>query len=248
MPQQFYDIDVQTMHSSGEHTVAEIVQRAARLGLSGIAITDYVQDPEELEPIRTDVDAAQQEYDIDVRLGAKIKAADPQDMNDNIRGLREHVDVLVVHGGGVAVNKAAVTDTRVDVLAHPALERKDSGLDHVAVKNAADNRVSIALTVRQLLETREKVRSHVLAHMRRNVRLAQKFDAPVITASGATTKQYLRAGRDLAAFPRILGMDLKHSVATVANVPQQILERADTVNDEHTVQPGVKRVEEEDEA
>lgn len=242
MPQDFYELDVQTTHSAGEHTVEKMVERAERLGFTGVVITDYADSPDDLSPVKEAVNTLSTE--IDVRVGAKIKADDPQKLNKNIRALREHVDVLAVHGGEIGINKAAVTDTRVDVLAHPELKRKDSGLDHVAIKNAAENKVAIELNIQQLLETRDKVRSHVLSHMRQNIRLAQKFDAPVVTSSGANTKHYLRAPRELVAFPRILGMDLEESFTTVSNTPRKILQRAERVQDENTMQPGVRKVEE----
>ncbi len=243
MAQSFYDLDVQTRNSSGEHTVAEMVQRAAQLGFTGIAISDYIQDVSDLDDIRTAVDTV--EAGIDVKIGAKIRADSSSNLKKQVQQVRDQVDVVVVHGGTVDVNRAACGDTRVDILAHPELQRKDAGLDHVAIKQAAENKVAIALTVRQLLESRGKIRSHILSHMRQNIRLAQKFGAPIITSTGANTVSYLRAPRDLAAFPRMLGMDLEDSIATVSDIPQTILHRSDRVQDENTVHPGVRNVEDE---
>lgn len=237
MDREFYDIDVQTAQSAGDQDIEAVMQRAERLGFDGIVISDYVATEDDIVPVRNAVE--QVDTDLDVRVGAKVRADSPGDLNDMVRMVRDQVDVVVVHGGDVAVNKAACGDTRVDVLAHPELDRKDSGLDHVAVKQAADNQVAIELNVRQLLESRGKVRSHIFKHMRRNIKLCDKFDAAMVTASGATSVHQLRAPRELASIPRILGMDLKQSFATVSTIPVQILDRADRVQEDSFVQPGV---------
>lgn len=238
-----YELDLQTAHSSGRHTAEEMVERAERLGFAGIAVADYVADVDDVHAVKNTVDTL--DTGIDVRVGAKLRPEDPGDLKDMLREVRDHVDVVVVHGGDVPINKTACGDTRVDILAHPELKRKDSGLDHVAVKQASKNRVAIELNIRQLLETRGKVRAHILSHMRRNVRLAQKFDAPMITSSGANTVHYMRAPRELVSFPRILGMSLEDGFKTVTETPQKILARADSVHDDQTVQPGVRKIEDD---
>ncbi len=243
MDRKFYELCMQTTLSAGRDPVVEMVQRAEDLGFSGVAITDYVAEKHDVGDITDAV--ADISTNMDVRVGAKLRPDDGDALKRQVQQIRDEVDVLVVHGGDVSVNRAACGDTRVDVLAHPELGRKDSGLDHVMAKQAAENRVAVQLNVRQLLETRGKVRSHVLSHMRRNIRLCKKFGAPIITSSGAQNIHQLRGPRDLASIPRILGMDLKPGFRTVSEIPKQILDRADRVTSEETVQPGVRKVDEE---
>lgn len=243
MDRSFYELDVQTALSAGHDGVTDMVGRAEHLGFSGVAITDYVANADDINDIRdavSDVDSA-----MDVRVGARLRPEDGGDLKAMVRDIRDQVDVLVVHGGDVSVNRAACGDTRVDVLAHPGLQRKDSGIDHVMAKQATENRVSVQLNVRQLLEARGKIRSHVLKHMRRNIRLCQKFGTPIITSSGAQSVHQLRGPRDLASIPRILGMDLGESFDTVSDNPNRILERADRVTSDETVQPGVRTINED---
>lgn len=243
MDRQFYDVDVQTALSSGDHSVSAMVQRAERLGFDGLVISDYIQETDDVTAIRDAVDDV--DTTLDVRVGSRLRPEDGGTLKDMLQQVRDAVDVVVVHGGDISVNRAACGDTRVDVLAHPELQRKDPGTDHVMMKQAAENRVAIEINLRQLLEHRGKIRSHILSHMRENVRLAQKFDTPVVAASGANTADYLRAPRELAAFPRMIGMDLEQSLETVSTVPRRMLQRTDRVNDDSTVQPGVRTVDDQ---
>ncbi|MDY6762064.1 MAG: RNase P subunit p30 family protein [Candidatus Nanohaloarchaea archaeon] len=238
MDRQFYDIDIQSDRSAGDDTVADIAARANRLGFDGIAVSDYVAEEDDIEQVAQAV--AQVQADIDIHLGAKLKPEDPEDLGDMLRRFRDMVEVVVVHGGDAAVNRAATGDPRVDVLAHPENDRTDAGMDHVMVKQAAENNVAVQLNLRQLLETYGKVRSHILSHMRQNVRLADHFDAPLIVSSGATSVWQLRAPRELAAFPRVLGRDVEHSFDTVSTVPRRILERAEQVTQDEFIRPGVE--------
>jgi len=244
MAKQFYDLDIQTALSSGYDSAEAMAARAEALGFDGIVIADYVQDTDDVQAVQDAVTAV--DTDLDVRVGAKLRPDDGQDLTEMLQWVRDRVDVIVVNGGDVSVNRAACGDTRVDVLAHPALKRKDPGVDHTMMKQAAENRVAIALTVRQLLEHRDKIRSHILSHMREQVRLAQQFDTRIVAASGATQISELRAPRELAAFPRILGMAQEQGLATVATIPRKIVARTDRVNDDGTVQPGVRTVDEGD--
>ncbi len=244
MDRRWYDLDVQTALSDGADSVADMAQRADRLGFTGIAIADHVTGVDDINQTRDTIEAA--DTGIDVGVGANLRPADGEELKNLLRQVRDHVDVVVVHGGKVSVNRAACGDTRVDVLAHPERKRKDSGIDHVMAKQAGENRVAIQLNVRQLLETRGKVRSHVLTHMRRNVRLCQKFDTPIITSSGAQNVHQLRAPRDMAAIPQMLGVTAEEHLSTVSDTPKQIIDRADQVHNENTVQPGVRTVPDEE--
>ncbi len=237
MARRFYDLDMQTDLSAGDDAAGAMARRAARLGFDTIALTDYVVDTDDIDRIRTA--AAGVDADVTVRVGAKLKPDDPGDMTEMVRSVRDRVDVLVVHGGDTAINRAATGDPRVDILAHPALDRSDPGIDHVMADQAADNRVAVQVCIRRLLETRGKARSHVLNHMREIVRLCDRHDAPVIASGAARSAAQLRAPRELAAFPQVLGLPLGDAFDTVSDVPRAILDRADRVNDEGAVRPGV---------
>ncbi|MFB6166983.1 MAG: ribonuclease P protein component 3 [Candidatus Nanohaloarchaea archaeon] len=244
MDREFYDLDIQSEFSSGDDSVEELAERAERLGFSGIAVSDYAAELEDLEEPRSSIREA--DTGIDLHLGVKLRPGDPEELGDMLQVFREETEVVVVHGGDADVNRAATGDTRVDILSHPDMERKDSGLDHVMAKQAAENNVAIEVNIRQLLETYGKVRSHVLSHMRRNMMLCQEFGAPVLASSGATSLHHLRAPRELAAFPQVLGMEVGESFETVSDVPRRILRRAERVTSEDFIRPGVTKAGEGD--
>lgn len=238
MDRQFYDLDVQSEVSSGDDSVEDLAERAEKLGFTGIAVSDYVAEESDIDRIAQVIEEA--EASIDIHIGAKLKPEDAEDLGDMIGRFREEVEVMVVHGGDEAVNRAATGDARVDVLAHPEKGRKDSGMDHVMVKQAAENKVAVQVNLSQLLGTYGKVRSHVLSHMRRNVKFCDHFDAPLIASSGAGSVWGMRAPREMASFPRVLGLDLEDSFDTVSSTPRRILERVEEVTSDSFIRPGVE--------
>lgn len=243
MDRRFYDLDIRSEISSGKHPVNRLVRRAEQLGFDGIAISDYVVDIDDLDRVSeriSDADTA-----IDVHLGAKLKPDDGAELGRMLDRFRQRSEVVVVHGGDSEVNRAATEDARVDILAHPEHGRTDPGINHVMAEMAGENQVAIQLNLRRLLETYGKVRSHVLSHFRDQVRLAEKFDAPVIVSSGATSVWHLRAPRELASILRVLGADVGQSFDAVSSVPRSIVERAAKVTSEEFIRPGVEVVDDE---
>ncbi len=129
----------------------------------------------------------------------------------------------MVHGGDYEVNRAACENPLVDVLCHPELGRKDSGLDHVCLNAAAENRVAIEINFREILESYKRKRVYILSGMKKNVRLARKYGVKVATASGAVGRYGLRSGRELAAITHILGLELGDAINSVSAVPEEII-------------------------
>lgn len=211
----FYDMHVHTSLSIGEDPVEEMANFAKRLGLSGIAIVRYYthQKLSELPKIE----------DIDLINTAIIKPNSAEELATMARKIRNDAELLIVHGGDYDVNRAACENSMVDILAHPELGRKDSGLDHICAKAARENGVAIEVNFREVLESYKKRRVFVLSAIKRNIKLCRNYDVKIITTSGAVNRWGLRSGRELAAISNLLGMDLGIAIDSVSTVPEEIL-------------------------
>ena len=128
----------------------------------------------------------------------------------------------------------------MDVLCHPEAGRKDSGMDHVMAKQASIYNVAIELNFRHFLEASKKQRAHILAHMRRNVMLAEKYGVNVVVASGAESVWQMRAGRELAALAYLAGMTREQAVRTTSTIPESIISTAMERKSPDFVMPGVR--------
>ncbi len=212
----FYDLNIQTSLSIGENTVEEMAQMARHLGFSGIGIVRY---------FTSEASELPKAEGIDLVSCLMIKASKAQDLNDLAKKARDKAEVLMVHGGNYDVNRAACENSMVDVLCHPELGRKDSGLDHICVRAAHDNNVAIELNFREVLESYKRNRIYTLSSLKKNIELCKKYNTKIITSSAAINKWGMRSGRELASIANILGLELGKAIETVSTVPENIVKR-----------------------
>ncbi len=211
----FYDFHVHTNFSIGEDTIEAMADFARQLGFSGIAVIRYYthQKLSQLPKIEG----------IDIINAAIVKPSSPEDLNAMASKIRNDVELLIVHGGDYDVNRAACESSLVDMLAHPELGRKDSGLDHICVKAAKENNVAIEINFREVMESYRRRRVYVLSSMKKNVKLCRNYDVKMITTSGAVSKWGLRSGRELASISHLLGLELGTAIDSVSTIPEEIL-------------------------
>lgn len=209
----YYDLHVHTSLSIGENTVEEMTGMAKRLGLSAIGIVRYYPALHELLPAEG----------IDLVSSVMLKASKPEELNRLAEKARPRSEVLMVHGGDYDINRAACENSMVDILCHPELGRKDSGLDHICVRAAHDNNVAIEANFREALESYKRNRIYVLSAMKKNIELCRKYETKIVTSSSAVTKWGMRSGRELAAITHILGLELGKSIETTSTIPEQLV-------------------------
>ncbi|MCX6815283.1 MAG: hypothetical protein NT120_00330 [Candidatus Aenigmarchaeota archaeon] len=212
----FYDLHVHTSMSIGENTLEEMVDFAKRLGVQGLGIVQYY--PGQI----VDLPKA---AGIDLVKCIMLKPSNPNELSDFASKVRDKAEVLMVHGGDYEINRASCENSLIDVLCHPELGRKDSGLDHICAKAANENEVAIEVNFREVLESYKKNRVIVLSSMKKNIRLCKKYQTNVITASSAVTKWGMRSGRELAALSNVLGLDLGLAIDSVSTTAEDMVRK-----------------------
>ncbi|MFA4819340.1 MAG: RNase P subunit p30 family protein [Candidatus Aenigmatarchaeota archaeon] len=210
----YYDLHVHTSLSIGENSVEDVAQMAKRLGLSGIGIVRYYLGNMEKLP---------QVEGIDIISSVMLKVAKPDELSGLAEKARAKAEVLMIHGGDYDINRAACENPLIDVLCHPELGRKDSGLDHICVRAAHDNNVAIEINFREVLESYKRNRIYILSAMKKNIELCKKYETKVVTSSSAVTVWGMRSGRELAALTHLLGLELGKSIETTSTIPEQII-------------------------
>lgn len=136
---------------------------------------------------------------------------------------RSDAEVLIYRGGDDELHKKVAEHGEVEVILSPERGRKDSGIDHVIAKAAAENNVAIGFNLRQLF-TSKKQRTHVLKHWRRNLKLCEKYGAMKLMTTGAEEVNHLRAPRDAASIIDSLGFKGKEAVS---KHPKKILDEVE---------------------
>lgn len=211
----FYDLHVHTNLSVGENSPKEMIEFAKKLGFTGIGIVNFFSASEQLDWPKPE--------EIDTVKVAAIKTNSAEEFERMVRKARNHCEILMIYGGDYEINRLACESSYVDILSHPELGRKDSGLDHICIKSAQENNVAIEINFREILESYKKHRVYVLSAMRENIRLCKNYGTNIIMTSGALSKWDMRSGRELAAIAYVLGLDLGEAIATVSTTPEQMV-------------------------
>ena len=211
---QFYALHVHSTLSIGEDSAEEMAAMARRLGLSGIGIVRYYS--EKMQPIP-------RIEGVEIISSVIIKAQTPEAVKKAVSSVRGRCDIVMVHGGDYGINRTACENPMVDVLCHPELGRRDSGLDHVCAKAAKENGVALEINFREILESHKRSRSFVLSSMKKNVRLFSKYGAGIVVTSSAVTRWGMRAGRELASVASLLGMELGKAIEAASSVPEGVV-------------------------
>ncbi|MDD2614896.1 MAG: ribonuclease P protein component 3 [Methanosarcina sp.] len=214
---KFYDFCVHAV-PDGENTIEQLTALARHFGYSGIALANHSDKLPQSRPELPSTD------EFEVFSGVELVEENPSKLHGLIGKFRKSVDVLIVHGGSEAVNRAALENPRVDILNHPAFD-KSSGLNQVLAKAAAENDVAIGLTLRPLLHSRGPRRVHLLSDLRANLDLARKYDVPLILSSDAISCFDLRSPMEVLALAEICGLEEQEALEAMTTVPERIISR-----------------------
>lgn len=193
----------------GDTPVAEFVETAAEYGYGGVVVRNHGD-------ARADYDAAalSETHGVDVVEGVEIRAEDPSRASGYVGSHRETATVVVVHGGTNALNRFAVEQPAVDVLAHPMTG--DGDVNHVLAKTAAENGVRLELSLRPVLRAEGGERVRALRDLRKLRELVSEFDTPYVVSADPRSHLQLRAPRELVALGDVVDIGREAAEAGLA--------------------------------
>ncbi|MFB6080981.1 MAG: RNase P subunit p30 family protein [Haloferacaceae archaeon] len=216
----------------GESTVARHARTAARQGYEGLVVrTRAAPVPE----------GTADRYGVDLVDAVEVVADDPATASGAIGEARPKRTLVLVRGGTATLNRFAVEQARVDVLAAPTGDGVGGGsdlFDHVLARAAAENGVRVEFDLGPVLRSTGGRRTRAIADLRLLSDLVEQYDAPHVVSARATGHLALRAPRDLAAVGAAVGLDadfVREGLAEWGRLARRNRERTS----EAFVQPGV---------
>ena len=186
-------------HPDGESTAARQALSAAEYGFDGIVVRNHG------DRVADDLSGVVDEADIDVVRGIEVRADDPSRASGLVGNYRSKRTIVAVHGGDPAINRFAVEQPAVDVLAHPMAG--DGDFNHVLATAAADNGVRIEFALRPVLGDSGGSRVRALRDLRKLRKLVADADAPYVVSADPRSHLELRAPRELRALGAAIGFD-----------------------------------------
>lgn len=208
----FIDLNVHA-YPETDMPVEEMLRVAKRYGYAGIAITNHN-------------DVLKNKVSNSVFSGVEIRTNSVTELKRKLKHHWGKETLLAVHGGNEKINRAALEDSRVDILAHPCGEKGEGELNHVLVRYAAENGVAIDFNLNAIIQSsRRSERARILSKMRENLKLVRKYKAPMILTSNARSIYDLRAPREMIALASLFGMRKEEAVHALSDIPTGVLEK-----------------------
>lgn len=220
----------------GDSTVARFAATAAEYGFDGCVVRNHGDARGEFDADY--LDRVRAEYDVDVVEGLEIRAADPQQASGHVGNYRPKTTLLLLHGGTPKLNRFAVEDARIDVLAHPMADRGD--FNHVLAKAAADNDVRVEFDFGRVLRTDGGPRVQAIQNLRKLREIVTQYDAPFVVSADSTSHLQLRAPRELLAVGERVGFSREQVKAGLAEWGRLAERNRERLSDDF-IASGVKR-------
>mgnify|MGYP002760500842 FL=1 len=217
-------------HPDGAATAARVAATAARMGYDGVVIRARDAAP--------DYPAIREASGIDVVDAVEIAASDPEGASGAVGGLRPDHTLLSVHGGTDRLNRFAVEQERVDVLARPMAG--DGDVNHVLATRAAANGVRIEFDFGPVLRTTGGERVRALRDLRKLREVVADAGAPFLVSANPASHLELRASRELVAVGEAVGFD-PETVRAGLREWGELADRNRHRRSEAFVEPGVER-------
>jgi ribonuclease P/MRP protein subunit RPP1 len=223
-------------HPDGEATVARLATTAADYGYEGVVVRNHGDAQGDY-----DAETVAAEYGLDVVSGIEIRTDDVGQASGLVGNYRSKRDVVCVHGG--PLNRFAVEQPKVDVLAHPMA---DGDVNHVLAKAAAENGVHLEFNFGRVLRADGGRRVQAIQGLRKLRELVEAYDAPFVVSADPRSHLQLRAPRELYAVGEVVGFDREAIEAGLA-AWGDIAVRNRKRRSETFIEPGVRIDEHEEE-
>ncbi|MFB6169590.1 MAG: RNase P subunit p30 family protein [Haloarculaceae archaeon] len=182
-------------HPDGESTVARMAATAAEMGYAGIVVRNHGDALPEYDP-----DRIREAYDVDVVVGVEVRADDASRASGFVGNHRADKTVVAVHGG--ALNRFAVEQAAVDVLAHPMA---GGDFNHVLAKAARENGVRVEFDLSRVLREDGGPRVRAIGDLRKLRDIVERYDAPYVVSANPRSHLQMRAPRELRAVGEAIG-------------------------------------------
>lgn len=232
-----YDFHIHSAFSEGESTIEQIAKRAKLLDFKGICFAEYFKNENQIDQLRKEIDSIAKNEKIDIYLGFEARNLDEL---KKLKQIRKKYDVLLVRGGDLNLNRKAVETKEVDILTHPELEQKNSGINHIMAKLARKNNVAIEINFRQILQSYKGTRAHILKKMATNVMLCKKYKVPVIICSGGISHLHMKDPLILSSIGTLLGLEMNEAKDAISKTPENIIKMVKKRQGKKWIMPGVE--------
>lgn len=221
MGRKFVDLHVFSNLSIGSSPISEIVKMASDMGFKYIGIADFNKN--NIDTIK-DVKKLFNDYGLDMVSRIDLSPNNVEELKRDLRFLRNKIEIIAVFCGNLSVARFAARDGRVDILMFSYTDWKSNFFDVSEAKLAVENEAAYEINIANLIRcpnVNERIK--MMRIISENIRIALKYNVPVIISSGAKNVFELREPRAMASIATLLGISEFDALRCLSDIPLNLI-------------------------
>lgn len=241
MPKRFFiDLNIKSNISTGKSSPTQIAKMASHLGFKAVALSDF--NLKNLD-IVDDVKQIFREHGIDLITRVDINEKTPRQLKQALRKLRRKVEVIAVFCKNLNVARLAARDRRVDLLCFSVKSWRKNFFDKSEAHLAIQGESILEVNLNPIIKAKTHgERIQAIRIYSENIRIAKRYNVPIIVTSGASSIYEMRAPRELAALATLLGLTDFEAREALSNIPLNLVRKNREKLSDLYIMPGVKIV------
>jgi ribonuclease P/MRP protein subunit RPP1 len=215
-----------------------VIEKASWLGyrLLGVPLSSNISK-EKIEQFKE----IAKNFGIDLVSRVNLTPKNNKELLRNLRRLRRKFEIIAVKCTSKAVSRQAAKDRRVDIIYFPN-EIKKRFFDEAEAELASNALAALEIEIMQIPVMSKIQRIRFVSKVRAEIKIAERYNVPVVLSSGASDPMLLRKPRELAALAILFDMSMEKALKAISEIPISIIKRNREKLSPNFVAPGVKVV------
>lgn len=190
---------------------------------------------EEKDEIEESFERLNESTKLDLYMGVVIDESNPQLLRKEVQRLYKKVDLIMANGGDEKINRVICETPQVDIINHPYMNKRNSGINHVLSKLLVENNISVNINLRDILQHRGFFRAKILNQINQLLMLQKKYDFRCVISSGGMSFYDLRTPKSMILLSQLMDMEIEYGKNCISKHPQEIIENI-TIHQESIVE------------
>ncbi len=224
----FYDFNVAPKE--------EIIETLEEFNFKGACIfynsQKYFDEKEDIEKSFNELNNITK---LDLYQGIVINQSNPQLLRKDVQRLYQKVDLIMANGGEEKINRTICETPQIDIINHPYLHQRNSGINHVLSKLMVENNISVNINLKDILQHRGYFKAKILNQINQLLMLQRKYKFRTVISSGSQSFYDVRSPESIILLSQLTDMDMDYAKKCISQNPAEIIENI-TIHKESIVQ------------
>lgn len=212
----------------------EVISTLEDFGFKGACIfydsKKYLEDN-----LKESFDEIQETTSLKLYHGIVIDESNPQLLRKEVQRYYKKVDIIMANGGDTKLNRVICETPQIDIINHPYLNKRNSGINHILAKLLKENNISVNINFRDILEHRGYFRARILNQVNQLLMLQRKYDFRCILSSGSESFFDVKSPESMMLLSKLMDINTDYAKKCITTNPEEIVENI-TIHKESIVQ------------